>query len=761
MAGPRQSVAVPPSEQDRAAVAIPRPHSTAQQRSRGVLRALTGTWEGRAVVGGAAVKGAVWFLEAVFGADKALTSIDTLASIAVAAGAIWFFVRAIAIARRRLLWRVRRKLVLSYIFIGLIPALLIVAFFLLSGMLLFSNFSSYLLQTRLRELSAVAVASAETTALEIRLANGRPANGILSRRQQALASESPSASIALVPTTAVCGEPEGRSAAPPSPALTHVVTSGPWSHVEPPRAVPAWIGCDGFAGLIAYDGERRHGARLGAVNQAGFESAAPETTISLLVRAVAMPQSASGSAVIVDIPVNEDVKARLREDSSVELTTVKVITGGQHILPGRSDAGTGSDDASASGPLTSISFLEHRDWLTGMTGTLQASMQLSVRRIYARISAAQGSIDGRSLSSGFLGLLVIVGLLLLFIQVVAVVMGLALARSITGSVHELFTGTVKVRQGDFTHRIAVTARDQLGELAASFNSMTGSIENLLIEAAEKKRLEEELRIAHEIQMSLLPLAPASLPGLSVTALCVPAREVGGDYYDFLRLDEHRLAVLIADVAGKGTSAALYMAELKGLVISLSRTYSSPRELLMVANHLIAEHLDARSFITMTYAVIDLSARTMTYARAGHTPLMYYPGGAALSKRRVQVLAPDGLVLGLKIDDGRLFDRLLVEQTLALSTGDVCLFFTDGITEAMNSQDDCYGEHRLGRLIEDHGHLPCEELRERMLRDVEAFVGGAPQHDDMTMILLKIEDLPSPPPVAAAVEASGAAWPVNV
>ena len=104
--------------------------------------------------------------------------------------------------------------------------------------------------------------------------------------------------------------------------------------------------------------------------------------------------------------------------------------------------------------------------------------------------------------------------------------------------------------------------------------------------------------------------------------------------------------------------------------------------------------------------------------------------------------------------------LLVEQTLVLSTGDVCLFFTDGITEAMNSQDDCYGEQRLGCLIEDHGHLSCEELRERMLRDVEAFVGGAPQHDDMTMILLKIEELPSPAPTTAAVEQPGTAWPVN-
>ena len=126
-------------------------------------------------------------------------------------------------------------------------------------------------------------------------------------------------------------------------------------------------------------------------------------------------------------------------------------------------------------------------------------------------------------------------------------------------------------------------------------------------------------------MSLLPQGPLEMPGLAVTALCVPAREVGGDYYDFFRLDDARLGVLIADVSGKGTSAALYMAELKGLMLSLSQTHASPRELLIEANRIIADHLDARSFITMTYAVIDLERGTMTYARAGHTPLIYVPG----------------------------------------------------------------------------------------------------------------------------------------
>src|SRR5215468_3951180 len=162
-------------------------------------------------------------------------------------------------------------------------------------------------------------------------------------------------------------------------------------------------------------------------------------------------------------------------------------------------------------------------------------------------------------------------------------------------------------------------------------------------ARKRGDVEEELRIAHEIQMSLLPQGPLVMRGLSVNAVCVPAREVGGDYYDFLPLDGHRLGVLIADVSGKGTSAALYMAELKGLILSLSQIHSSPRDLLIAANRIIAAHLDARSFITMTYAVIDLRARTMTYARAGHTPLIYVPGSCgAGGQRGAQILVPEGM-----------------------------------------------------------------------------------------------------------------------
>jgi len=353
-------------------------------------------------------------------------------------------------------------------------------------------------------------------------------------------------------------------------------------------------------------------------------------------------------------------------------------------------------------------------------------------------------VGGMRLADALMFFLVAIGVMFLIIEAVALVMGLALARSITSSVHELFMGTERVRQGDFTHRIAVRSRDQLGELADSFNQMTGSIENLLQTAAEKKRLDEELRIARQIQMSLLPRGALSFPGLGVTALCVPAREVGGDYYDFFRLGADRIGVLIADVSGKGTYAALYMAELKGLVLSLSQIYHSPRQLLLEVNRIISENLDTRSFITMTYGVIDLGARVLTFARAGHTPLLYLPGDCAGGE--IQVLTPSGLVVGLRIPGAQeKFDELLEESRVELHTGDVFVFYTDGISEAMNRDSDLFGDSRLGKLVAEHGHLETGELRERILREIESFVDGADQHDDMTMILIKVEE------AAAAVE----------
>jgi sigma-B regulation protein RsbU (phosphoserine phosphatase) len=388
--------------------------------------------------------------------------------------------------------------------------------------------------------------------------------------------------------------------------------------------------------------------------------------------------------------------------------------------------------------LRSMTPVDSVNWENGAAVDLVARFQMSLQDIYDRITmrdVPRQFDPGRVLLVG----LALVGTMFLIIQGVAFAMGLALARSITGSVHELFAGTERVRRGDFAGRVSIRSRDQLGELAESFNSMTASIEDLLQQKAEKERMEQELRIARNIQMSLLPQGPLVMPGITLTAHCEPAREVGGDYYDFLPIDDHTLGILVADVSGKGTSAALYMAELKGIVLSLSQRHRSPRDLLIEADHIISRHLDSRSFITVTYLVVDLRAGTLQYARAGHCPLVYVPGPYA-SQRAPQLLAPDGLVLGLQLDQGRSFVRLLEELTVPLGRGDLFVLYTDGLTEAMSNEGECFGDSRLASLIGQHADLPADELRERILRDIDAFTGSAPQQDDMTMVVLRIEEV---------------------
>jgi serine phosphatase RsbU (regulator of sigma subunit) len=180
-----------------------------------------------------------------------------------------------------------------------------------------------------------------------------------------------------------------------------------------------------------------------------------------------------------------------------------------------------------------------------------------------------------------------------------------------------------------------------------------------------------------------------------------------------------------------------MAQLKVIVQSLARLHHEPREFLIAVNQVVAQNLDAKSFITMTYGVFDLERREFTFSRAGHCPLIHVPGAAPAGLRHAQVLAPDGLVVGLKIDEGEMFQSMLEERTVALAQGDLVVLFTDGISETMNEAFDCYGEARLSKVIEQYAHLPFDQLRSYILAELRAFAGSADQHDDMTMIMMRV------------------------
>ncbi len=439
------------------------PLLSAADRPLGARTVLLGTLPGRAIVVGLAVKLSVFLIGVVFrGVPAFLAVVDTVAGLAIAAGAIYFLFRLLVLAKRRLLWRVRRKLILSYIFIGFVPAILIVGFFLLCGFLLFYNFSSYLVQSRLRALSDRARAVAQSTAIEIQRGGGRDIASILNRRE-ANAPEKSGISFAVVPVHRTCAPPS----AGPSDAQQLTVTTttaGPWTHLDAPRSIPAWLPCAGFSGVFAYT--HRSGPGVS------------DRDAHMLVRAVAFPDSPRpGYAVVVDLLLDEDVRAQLQHDTGVELKNVIVPTPDKDKNKDGVKPLNGTDrldpvapaDASRSGLLNNLgSLMEYHDWDTGGTGTLLVMSRLSVSDLYDRISSAEG-MAGRSFGQGLLLALFGIGGLFLIIEFIALVAGLALAKSITGSVHELFAGTERVRQGDFTHKIAVQTEDQLGELAGSFN----------------------------------------------------------------------------------------------------------------------------------------------------------------------------------------------------------------------------------------------------------------------------------------------------
>jgi sigma-B regulation protein RsbU (phosphoserine phosphatase) len=669
------------------------------------------SWAGRLFIIAASLKLVVALIRRIATVPGPIEILSSTATIGLVVSVGYFVWRLFLLMKRRLLWRVRRKLILSYIFIGVVPALLIIAFFMLGAWVVSTNVSAYLFKDGYDDVQSYAGLAARAAADEIGR-NPRGSQETIARVHRTTARLYRALSIEFLPS------------ASDSPPRT---VAGEWSHgMPPPDRIPEWVTTrgDSFVGTIARTDERTG-------------------EVELIIRAV---QPATNPVrrvghVIVDIPLTGEILDGIHEATGVKAGSIRLGGDPSTALPAvaaiRQEDGTDADAFALF--RRGVTILDARDWENGDVHRAAIANTYAIRDLYEKLSAAQSAqMGGWTLGQAILLVLVFVAVLFLLIEFVALVMGLALARSITSSIHALFMGTERVRQGDFTHRIDIMTKDQLGELAASFNQMIGSIENLLQTAAEKKRLEEELRIARQIQMSLLPRGPLDVPGLAITALCVPAREVGGDYYDFFPLQDGRLGVLIADVSGKGTSAALYMAELKGLVLSLSQIYQSPRQLLLEVNRIISENLDSRSFITMTYAVLDLSAATMTYARAGHTPLMHLRHGGN-GTPSVRVLIPNGMVLGLRIPgaEGK-FAELLEEDQIDLGDGDVIVLYTDGITEAMNTESDLFGDSRLSRIVEEHGHLESGELRERILREIESFVGAADQHDDMTMILMKID-----------------------
>ncbi len=681
-------------------------------------------WAGRLLLGGLAVRLAVLAASLAVGPLAPLEVLRRLATIAAIVGGSVVVWRVSRVLRQRLLWRVRRKLILSYFFIGVVPAALIFLFFLIVGALALLSFSSYLVKEKLSDLQAQGRVYADMTAVELQQTRtASDVQELLARKAAAGARTYPGISIALLPMN--------------GDTRTGPLTAGAWDHGDPPDALPGWLLRQGPSSVV-----------LPITESGGTTSGA-----RLIVRSVSWigPADTTRRAVVVDLPLDDATAGVIREETGIRLGGLARMSPSSADPCRVPDGGTDAPVDSSPWALSWVNFLDVTNWETGGTCKLGLHIQPSLVHLYRRITEAQAIGGGMSFGDVLLLMLVIIGGLFFVIQTVAFVMGVSLARSITGAIHELFEGTRRVQAEDLSHRVRVRSRDQFGALASSFNSMVENIEELLEQKVVKERLQQELQIARDIQTSLLPSEPLRRGDVVLAAACRPAREIGGDYCDFFPLDDGRIGMLVADVSGKGASAALYMAELKGLMLALSKTHQSPRALLAEVNRVLSANLGRTSFVTMTYAVLDLHDRTLTHARAGHTPLIHLRAGDVFPRTRL--LAPEGLVLGVRMESVRSrFEGILKEQTITLAPGDVVVLFTDGISEAMNEVRDLYGEDRLCLCVEEHADLEPDALCDEVFESVREFADGAEQHDDMTMIVLKIGRAPIGPPTAGEAHA---------
>lgn len=273
-------------------------------------------------------------------------------------------------------------------------------------------------------------------------------------------------------------------------------------------------------------------------------------------------------------------------------------------------------------------------------------------------------------------------------------------------------------------------RDDVDLISAFADQATVAIENshLIEKSLERERLMREMMVAQEMQRKLLPQELPVLKEVDLEALSTPAFEVGGDYYDFMMLDEYHLGILVGDVSGKGVSAAFYMAEMKGIFQSLSKIYRSPKEFLTKAHEALLGSIDKRSFISLIYGVIDLRDGLMTIARAGHCPMIY------ATKNTTLFVKPIGLGLGM--GSSELFGATISQEQVKFSYGDTAIFYSDGLTEAHRKNGEEFGYERLLELVKNVSDKSAVEVRDLIIMAVDQHMHHEPPEDDLTLVIMK-------------------------
>ncbi|KAA3659594.1 MAG: tetratricopeptide repeat protein, partial [Calditrichaeota bacterium] len=294
-----------------------------------------------------------------------------------------------------------------------------------------------------------------------------------------------------------------------------------------------------------------------------------------------------------------------------------------------------------------------------------------------------------------------------------------------------------IDHGEVDDEMDIDASTEIGEIAQAFSEMTSKFRESQKNLAEQERLQKEMQVAQEIQQTLLPSEFPKLEGCEIASYYKAAKEVGGDYYDFVQVDNDTLGVVVADVSGKGVPGSLVMTMIRTALRTEARGIHDAAEVLSKVNDFVSMDMKKGMFVTVFYVIIDTKRRRLNFASAGHNPLILYRP----STNKTYYLNPKGFPIGIQLAEKDLFRQSIESDTIQMVEDDIILLYTDGITEAMNGQRQLFGEERLLQIIREQGNLEADDFVDKLRLDIETFTEGNIQYDDITCVTIKEESNP--------------------
>ena len=648
---------------------------------------------------------------------------------------------ALRVVRQRMLWSLRNKLVVTYLLIGLAPAVLIVTLVLISSYIAAGQFEIHLADTRLQaELNQMSSENGHRAEQVARLLDGKPIppNGLS-------ISEAPAELD--IPRLKLHRDTVAYANGTRLPVGT---VGGKTPLGLPPWASPLRGG--EFHGLVL-DGSDLY---LVAVNQQGLGDG----------RMFSLVSSVPVDRAVMDMIASGLGRAHLflekvgTAEGATQQAGVKGSSGSGGLRGSISGGGEPAGVNLADIRVRFLSTVGVTDWDTGEPANIPIEVVSRPSLLYKQLF---GTSLGGIVTSFYRVFLIVLCIVFAGLQVLALVMAIRLSRTMTASVADLYEATQRIDKGQLDHRIGVTRDDQLAELGRSFNKMTGSLQRLLIEQKEKERLQNEISIAQEVQANLFPHQTVGLERLELHGVCRPARSVSGDYYDFLVFHqaahnghvsprETGVGIALGDISGKGISAALLMATLHSavrayrfaseeLVFSESalaglmanrdergrdcdELFQSPGRILALLNRHLYRSTQPEKYATLFLAHYDVATSMLTYSNAGQLPPLVL--GQDGSIRR---LDRGGTVVGLM--DGMQYD----EDRFKMQPGDILVAYSDGVTEPENDFGE-FGEERLMEVVNRYRDQPLHVISTQVMQALDAWIGAEEQPDDITLVLAR-------------------------